>query len=257
MWIGTLALAGFPLVSSAASKDSIIASGLELGGTWGLLAFVGGTAGALLTGIYASRLMLVVFHGTASEETAHTAEHHTAHGEGPRSMLFPVYALAALTFVGGVLQFPSVTTSFSRWLEPITYGAPAMLEPSSGNEWIATACAGGAGILGILVAWRLWAHGRTAPVAFPRPLAVLSERRFFFDELYRYAFYVPAVALANGLTRFVERPVLLLAPDAAGSLATLVSRRIGVVANGIVRVYALAFALGVIGLVLYFTVQSA
>ena len=40
MWIGTLALAGvFPL-SGSISKDAILASGLELGGTWGGIVLV-------------------------------------------------------------------------------------------------------------------------------------------------------------------------------------------------------------------------
>jgi NADH-quinone oxidoreductase subunit L len=257
MWIGTLALAGFPLISSAASKDSILAAGLEVGGTWGTLAFVGGVAGALLTGIYASRLIYVVFHGPASEQAAHDAEHHTAHGEGPASMTIPVYVLAALTLVAGFLQFPGLTSGMSTWLEPITYGGVKMVEATSSNEWVATAAGSVAGIIGILVATSLWRSGRTAPVAFPRPLAILSERRFFWDELYSYTLFVPAAWLANLLRGSLERYVFLLLPDAAGSLAGLASRRLSVLQTGVVRLYALAFALGVAGLVLYFMVQAA
>ena len=96
MWIGTFALAGvFPL-SGGISKDAILASGLELGGFWGMLAFIGGVVGALLTGLYASRLMFVVFRGQPSEYAAEHAPHHTEHGEGPRTMLIPVYILTVL-----------------------------------------------------------------------------------------------------------------------------------------------------------------
>ncbi len=257
MWIGTLALAGFPLISSAASKDSILAAGLEVGGTWGTLAFVGGVAGALLTGIYASRLMYVVFHGPTADQAAHDAEHHTAHGEGPATMTLPVYILAALTLVAGFLQFPSLTTGMSTWLEPTTYGTVQMVEAGTSNEWIATAAGSIAGILGILIATVLWRAGRSAPVAFPRPLAILSERRFFWDELYHYALFVPTAWLANLLRGSLERYVFLAAPDAVGSLAGVASRRLSVLQTGIVRIYALAFAVGVAGLVLYFMVQAA
>jgi NADH-quinone oxidoreductase subunit L len=257
MWIGTFALSGvFPL-SGGISKDAILASGLELGGFWGTLAFVGGAIGALLTGLYASRLMFVVFRGPPSEYAAQHAPHHTEHGEGPRSMLIPVYILAALAIVAGVVQFPGITHAFSSWLEPVVYGGVPMLEPSTSNDWIATLVATAAGVTGILAAARIWGKGRTAPVAFPRPLAVLSERKFFWDELYHYMFYVPAVWLSVLLRRSLEQSVLLLAPDAAGSLAGRASRSFAVVQSGLVRIYALVFALGVAGLVFYFMVQAA
>ncbi len=98
----------FPL-SGGISKDTILASGLQLGGFWGYLAFVGGVVGALLTGLYASRLMFVVFRGEPSEYAAAHAPHHTEHGEGPRTMMIPVYILTVLAATAGILQFPGVT----------------------------------------------------------------------------------------------------------------------------------------------------
>ena len=256
MWIGTLALAGvFPL-SGSISKDAILASGLELGGTWGYLAFVGGTIGALLTGLYASRLMFVVFWGKATDHAAHHAPHHTEHGEGPRSMLIPVYVLSALAVVAGILQFPSVTNELESWLEPTVYEGVPMLAPSSANDWTATAIVGAAGLIGILAAFRIWGEGRTAPVSFPRGLAVLSERRFFWDELYDAIFYRPAAGLATFVRRFVEQPLVLWPPDALGLLAGRAARTLGAIQTGVVRTYALVFALGVFGLVLYFMVQA-
>src|SRR2546422_1518393 len=63
MWVGTVALIGFfPL-----SKDEILASGLNKGGGVGWLVFLGGLAGAALTGIYAVRLMRLVFYGEQSD----------------------------------------------------------------------------------------------------------------------------------------------------------------------------------------------
>ena len=63
MWVGTLALVGIFPLSGSMSKDDILASGLAVGGTWGDLAFYGGAVGAVLTGIYAFRMLLVVFRG--------------------------------------------------------------------------------------------------------------------------------------------------------------------------------------------------
>ena len=256
MWIGTLTLAGIFPLSGGISKDSILASGLQLGGFWGYLAFVGGVVGALLTGLYASRLMFVVFRGEPSEFAAHEAPHHTEHGEGPRSMLIPIYILTVLSVIAGVLQFPGVTEYFSDWLEPTVYGGVPMIVPSTSNDWIATVVATSAGLIGILAAARIW-RTRTASVTVPAPLQRLSERRFYWDELYDYAFYRPAVFVANGLRRTVEADIFLELPDALGSWATHLGRAFGAVQSGLVRVYALAFALGVGVLVFYFMVQAA
>jgi NADH-quinone oxidoreductase subunit L len=256
MWIGTFTLAGvFPL-SGGISKDTILASGLQLGGFWGYLAFIGGVLGALLTGLYASRLMFVVFRGEPSEHAAHHAPHHTEHGEGPWTMLVPIYILTVLSVIAGVLEFPGVTEYFYDWLKPTVYGGVPMIVPSTSNDWIATVCATAAGLIGIGAASRIW-RTRTSSVKVPRALAVISERRFFWDELYDYAFYRPAVFVANGLRRTVEADIFLELPDALGSLASHVGRSFGRVQTGLVRGYALAFALGVGVLVFYFMVQAA
>src|SRR3954451_15468237 len=97
MWIGTIALIGFwPL-----SKDAILASDLEKGGTTATIVWVGGLLGAFLTGIYATRLMRLTFYG---ERSQYAAEHlHTDHGEAPWVMMLPVVLLAIGTLLSGFL----------------------------------------------------------------------------------------------------------------------------------------------------------
>ncbi len=63
MWVGTIALIGFwPL-----SKDAILEGALHGGGTAGWIVYVGGLVGAAFTGIYATRLMRLVFYGEMSD----------------------------------------------------------------------------------------------------------------------------------------------------------------------------------------------
>ena len=256
MWIGTLALAGvFPL-SGGISKDTILACGLQLGGFWGYLAFVGGALGALLTGLYASRLMFVVFRGEPSEYAAHHAPHHTEHGEGPRTMLIPVYILTVLSAIAGFLQFPGVTHFFSELARADRLRRRADARPEHANDWIATVVGTAAGLTGILAASRIW-RTRTSSIRVPRALAVISERRFFWDDLYDVVFYRPAAWTATTLQRTIEADIFLELPDALGSLASRSGRAFAAVQTGLVRVYALAFALGVGVLVFYFMVQAA
>jgi len=255
--IGTLALVGIPPFAGAWSKDAIIASGLELGGTWGYLAFALGVFGAFLTGLYAFRLLFLAFAGEPSAFAAEHAPEHTAHGEGPASMLWPVYVLALLAVVGGLVQVPGVTHGMSRFLDPTTYGSVPMLEPSTSHDWIATACAVVAGLGGAAIAFALYGRGRTEPVHAPPALKRLAERKFYFDELYDMAFYRPAAGLARIVRRSFERPLIEGPLNGAGVLAQAVSRGLGVVQTGVVRAYALVFALGVGGLLLYFMLRAA
>jgi NADH:ubiquinone oxidoreductase subunit 5 (subunit L)/multisubunit Na+/H+ antiporter MnhA subunit len=111
MWVGTIALIGFfPL-----SKDEILASSLHRGGGVGWLVFVGGLAGAALTGIYATRLMRLVFYG---EQSAFVKQHlHSGHGEAPWTMFWPVVVLAAGAFLSGFLAVGfGVTNVFAEFL---------------------------------------------------------------------------------------------------------------------------------------------
>ena len=78
------------------------------------------------------------------------------------------------------------------------------------------------------------------------------EHKLWWDEAYDFAFYRPAVLLATGLYRFVERPLV------EGSIAGIAwsFRDLGLGARrlqtGFVRSYALAFALGLTVLAVVF-----
>ncbi len=254
MWIGTIALVGIFPLSGSMSKDLIIAAGLQVGGTWGNVAFIGGIVGAFLTGIYAFRLLFLAFRGEPSEVVAREAPHHTEHGEAPWTMLWPVYVLTVGAAVAGAMHFPGETRYITDWLDNIGYYAIPPLDSSTRNDWIATISANAAGLAGAAIAFALYWRGRTTPVRFP--LAVVSERKFYFDEVYNALFYVPASWGARALARFVEWPVFLHPVDLVGSVAQSLARSVAVVQTGVVRLYALVFALGVAGMVLYFMVQS-
>jgi NADH-quinone oxidoreductase subunit L len=258
MWIGSLALVGIVPFSGGWSKDAILSSGLEVGGAIGWVAWVAGVVGAFLTGLYSFRLLFLVFYGQASPFAAETAPAHTAHGEGPATMLWPVYALAALAAVGGLLQIPGVTHYMTDFLEPITYGTGEMVEPSVAQEYLTTAAAVAAGLLGAALAFRLW--GRRPSVIAERPatgLAVVADRRFFWDELYDVLLYRPAAAGSNQIRRFIERPFFEAPLDAVGPASRFVARGFGVAQTGVVRLYALVFAVGVGALLLLFMVQAS
>jgi NADH-quinone oxidoreductase subunit L len=245
--IGSLALVGIPPFAGFFSKDSIIASALGRGWYGGIL-FAVALAGTFLTGVYAFRLYFVVFRG---EPSAFVREHVTEHehsGEGPFSMTAPVAVLAVLSVIGGWIQFAPVWHPVSDWLDPV---APPIATPSNTEEALASLFALLLGLAGIGVAWMLYGARRWSVPRYAFGQRVL-EHKFYFDEAYDYAFYRPSVALAVGVKRWFEDPVIggSIKEFATGMRdLALGTRRIQ---TGLVRTYVLAIAASLVVLMVVF-----
>jgi NADH-quinone oxidoreductase subunit L len=238
--VGSLSLVGIPPFSGFFSKDSILASALDHG-WYGQLLWVAGMTGAFLTGLYAFRLLFIVFWG---EPTPFVREHlvtgsHGEHSrEGPFSMIWTVGVLTVLAAFGGWIQFADVWTPITTWLDPV---ARPLVEATGTQEAVSSILAVLLGLGGIGLAWTLYGS-RSSPVPrFARIQAVL-EHKFYFDELYDAAFYRPAVFVAHALGRWIERPLVF------GSVRELSEgiRGLGLdtskLQTGLVRTYALAIA---------------
>jgi NADH-quinone oxidoreductase subunit L len=254
--IGSLALVGLPPFAGFFSKDSIIAAAMDRG-WYGYVLFAAALAGTFLTGLYAFRLFFIVFPGEPSPfvqehytQHSHGSEadvgrHAQAHGpaytgpsrEGPFSMTAPVLILAALSVIGGWIQFAPLWHPVSDWLEPV---ARPLAEPTSTQEAVASLFAFLLGLAGLGVAWLIYSQRRFAVprLAFARVL----EHKFYFDELYDVAFYRPAIGFARLFKRAFEEPFV------EGSIIGITEtfRDLGLGARrlqtGLVRTYALAIA---------------
>ncbi len=125
MFVGCLAIAGFPLLSGFFSKDEILWSAFKIGGygrvVWAI-AFV--TAG--LTAFYMFRL----YHMTFSGSFRGTSEEERQVHESPPSMTGPLVVLAAGAVLAGYLGVPAVLGAaiglpnlFERFLAPVIENA--------------------------------------------------------------------------------------------------------------------------------------
>ncbi len=234
--IGSLALAGMPPFAGFFSKDPILAAALDAG-WYGDLLWAVGIVGVFLTGVYAFRLVFIVFGG---EPSAYAREHfHAPRPNVPGfSMGTTVAVLAVLSTIGGWIQVALLWTPISNWLEPV---APPLIEATTSEEVLSTLLSVAFGLAGIGVAW--WIYGaRRAAAPRIRPVQALLEHKFYFDELYDLVFYRPAVLAVRGLYAFVERPLI------AGSLTEIgdATRGLGGLTRrlqtGLVRSYALTIA---------------
>jgi NADH-quinone oxidoreductase subunit L len=243
--VGTLAIAGFPLLSGFYSKDAILAS--ALGFAWahclhGLLFLLPALA-AGITAFYMGRLYLLTFHTTARDE--HLREH--AH-ESPRVMWVPLVVLAILSicigwfgkapervplgngryaYEGGRGLVGLIAEAQPRWAvswqrqdeaRRPQAGAPSIPHPTAESpaheehvfHLAATVIATLAMATGLLAAWLVYSRGVISPARVAQRLAPLHKlllNKFYFDELYRATFVAAALQLA-AFGKWFDRVVL-------------------------------------------------
>jgi NADH-quinone oxidoreductase subunit L len=189
--IGAAALAALPFVTDGFySKDLIIAT--SLGSVDGSLWFyVGSLVGAFVTALYSFRLVFLVFFG----------ERHTEVTRRPRwRQLAPLYVLATLSIVGGLVWMPGWVSGFHP-LEDFLDTALPPVELT--GQYAAFADGTGGAFVTILIvavaigiAWLLWIPWRKSTHAFSqspaiRPLAAYWLGGWGFDWVYERVFVIP------------------------------------------------------------------
>ena len=256
MWIGGLSLAGMPPFAGFFAKDQILADALARGGWVGGTVFALGAAGALVTGLYTFRMIFMVFSGEPSGFAREHAPRHTAHGEGPFSMLWTITVLAAGSILVGFLEVPGAWHLVQKFLSP---GIPVLLEPTSAEEWVASLLSVALGLAGILTAYALYGRITDAPARVARaldPLPRLLEERLGFDAAYNWAFYRPAAALASTGARLWEEPIAAGSLPVVGGVLRWTATRLSMIESGLVRAYAIAFGLGLAAISVWFLAQG-
>jgi len=284
--IGALALAAFPFTSGFFSKDAILAFNWERGGGYRIITILGFVA-AVMTAMYAFRMVFRVFFGDPVPEARELEEGHVHHAEphnpgtgepedtdvgypGPDHAIaertWPMKAamsvLAVLSLIGGIALVPGVTKTLEHFLHPSFEESEfAEMVPSASTEWTFGAVGGVASLVGIALAYMIWMRrrGTTARLIdrFPAAHRFLANK-WYWDELYDYGVVKPTAAFGNfGRTviesRFVQDTII------GGAVGVV---RVGTsfarsVQSGYLRAYALLLLIGMFGLALYFLIVSS
>ena len=222
--VGGGALAAFPFLTVGFySKDAILWHVWASGHTTLFWAALGG---ALLTSVYTTRLILLVFHG---EEKTHA---HAIHGV---SYWLPLSILLVLsTGVGALINQP-----LGAVLPATPSDAPESVR--HGIEMLAMA----AGVTGLVIGWLLFRGQRrwVSSMAASTPGRILSslwKGGWGFDQLYDVLFVKPYRWIANlnrddAVLRFV---------DLSAPLALIGQSLMAMTANGKVRWYAMVMLFG-------------
>ncbi len=251
MFMATLAIAGAPGFSGFFSKDEILNQARNVSPVLWVLGVL--TAG--ITSFYMFRLLFLTFFGSERYD-----EHHVHVHESPKSMLVPLIVLAILSVCGGWMAAPELfggINHFDHFLAPVlataSDSASAAAESSGGASEIIQALLGApviAGLLGFLLAWRLYISSPETPnkiaASLSGPYKLLSGK-YFIDELYATVIVRPLVWISDKvLWHGVDEGAIDGVVNGVASVSRESGDRLRRVNSGNVRSYATWIVVGVV-----------
>ena len=255
MWIGSLALAGFPFFAGYYSKDMILEAAWASHSFTGQMAFWLGCAAALLTAFYSWRLLIMAFHGKP-RCSAEVFEH--VH-ESPPIMILPLIPLAFGAIFAGWFGYQSfVGYDMSYFWGDSLFILPehhAMEEAHHVAEWVkrlpVILAAAGVGLA--IIAYLIIPSLPARVVSMARPIHTLFFNKWFFDELYDLLFVRASVRFGTFLwVKGDKQTIDTFGPDGLSGLVLNGSNKLSKLQSGYVYHYAFAMMIGVVMLLSWY-----
>ncbi len=249
MWIGSLALAGFPPFAGFYSKDVILEAAYMSHTPFGKLAFALGITAAFLTAFYSWRLLFLVFHGKTRADK-HTFSH--AH-ESPLSMLIPLFILAAGSIFAGIigyhfLHMVSAEGNFFGQAIFLSEENKNVLEEVHHSPMLVKYAPLIVGIIAIYLAYICYLVKTNWPAKLAKSFSAfykISFNKWYFDEFYEIAFVNPTKKLGNFLWRVFDVKIIDdIGPNGVVALCKKGAERISKMQTGYIYHYALSIILG-------------
>jgi NADH-quinone oxidoreductase subunit L len=266
--VAWLAIAGVFPFAGFWSKDEILANAFDVSPLlWAL-----GLVTAFLTAYYMSRQVFLVFYGkerwrealdvhtpgdaTAEPDHEPAATKHGAHGdfrphESPPVMAVPLVALAVLSAIGGILNLPFAGYALEHFLEPVFGERLHHIELKSGAKVVLALITTAASLLGIAIAYLIYLRQRVR-----RPEPAILQRGWYVDEAYSGLVGGPGRRLADWSAYVVDARVIDGAVNGVAALVRAGGARLRTVQSGFVRSYALAVAVGAVGILAWVVARS-
>jgi NADH-quinone oxidoreductase subunit L len=212
--IGGFALSGFPLVTAGFwSKDAI------LGGAWEggyVVVFVVLALSAFLTAFYTMRQISLTFLG---QPRTKAAEHASESDPIFRTILFALVVLAFFAITAGWAgipeSFPGLGGLLPNWFHEFVGGTLLERPEAEAFNIVPLATSLVVALGGLLLGWLTYRNvpaGAAArdPLEAPLgPIHTLLKNKYYFDEMYAFAFVRPAVWLSETfVSTWVDRGVI-------------------------------------------------
>lgn len=259
MWIGSLALAGFPPFAGFFSKDVILEAAYMSHNSFGKFAYAMGITAAFLTAFYSWRLLFLTFHGE-SRADKHTFDH--AH-ESPKSMLIPLFVLAFGSIFAGILganylHMVSAEGNFFKNSILLLGQRQDLLEEVHHSPFWVKISPMVVGILAIALAYLFYIKRTDLPQKLAQKLNFLyklSFNKWYFDEIYEAILIKPARRLGDILWKHIDVKIIDGVPNLFAKICKDLSVKTSKLQSGLIYNYALWMVLGLIA-ILFFLAQA-
>jgi NADH-quinone oxidoreductase subunit L len=239
--IGAAALSGFPLMSGFFSKDAILLGAM----TNAPLVYIVGLITALLTAFYSFRMVFVSFHGEPRDQELYDHAH-----ESPLTMTIPLWILAVLAVIGGLINLPGLL-NLEHWLEPVIgHHEEALLI----LELLGMVISAAVVLFGIYMAYARYIKDEEWVQRWADKFVRFKpwmEHKYWVDEFYNKTIVQPLRRLAGWFARF-DRKGIDGVVNGTGSVSVSVGERLRHLQNGLIPTYVLSIFIGVVVVVLYF-----
>lgn len=254
--IGTLAIAGFPLLSGFYSKDEILGHALEQSPIlYGTLMI-----SVALTAVYMFRLYFLVFHGEFRGGATLGSHVH----ESKPIMTMPLVVLAILSVFGGLLNLPGIFLSkgthwLSHFLNSHTAGLENIKEAHAEPNTTMALMAVASTMTILILIWAYNNYAKKKKIALANNELVgwqlWSNSKLYLDELYDLLFVKPIECLSKTCYAIVEIKVL---NQGVFGLANLFGKTGSLIRNwqtGLLSNYLFWMVFGLIGLISYYIIK--
>ena len=255
MWVGSLALAGFPFFAGFYSKDMILEAAFAAHTNVGNMAFWLGCAAAFLTAFYSWRLLIMAFHGKPRASAEVMSHVH----ESPLVMTLPLFVLALGAVFSGWLGYElfvghdmAVFWGDSIFILPEHH---AMEHAHHVPTWVKLlpVLLATSGVLLAVLCYAIWTDIPSVAARLFAPIHRFFFNKWYFDELYDAIFVRPAVRIGSFLWLRGDRDTIDgFGPDGMSAMVMRVSAMAARLQSGFVFHYAFAMLIGVVVLVTWY-----
>jgi NADH-quinone oxidoreductase subunit L len=252
MFIGTLALTGFPLTAGYFSKDAIIESAYASHNPLATYAFILTVVAAGLTAFYSWRLMFKTFHGEP-----HDQEHYEAAHESPWWMRTAIIVLAVGCFAAGApFNGLFAGTGVEEFFRESVKMNPHIIEDMEQIPEYIKILPFVMMVLGLVTAIIFYISRPYIPEELAEQQPLLYNfllNKWYFDELYDLIFVRPAKWIGYTLWKKGDGWLIDgLGPDGVSARVLDITRNVVKIQTGYLYHYAFAMLIGAAGLITWF-----
>jgi len=251
---GYLAIIGIPPFSGFFTKDGIIESCFDKGGTSGDILGTVAVIGAAITGFYMTRMVLMTFMGKPRWEQEVPAERRETPEAGPAGsaphphespavMIWPMIVLAiGSVVVGGFLV---VNNRLANFLAPVIGPVPAIHALFNVTSDITLVVV----LLGVLAAWTMYGRVEVPAIAPPGRLLTRAARQDLYGDAFNESVLMRPGQWLTRLSVYFDSRGIDGAVNSSAAAVGGSSGRLRRIQTGFVRTYALSMFFGAVLLV--------